>query len=350
MSKSTKLVNSKPSAPKSIRLYLIILILVVAGIMAWLLTGNYSAQSVNTAWATSFFSALNSYKASNSLSPLSSCSSLNVSAQRRFITTSQNYQISHYNFTQDIDKFLFDQNITNYSLTWAEDIFSTGYKTPSDFFSYVIKNASAYYPYLINTTARYYGYYIGTANAYLTNVGCEAPPAPPGANFASYYDSYGCNSSIETASWFVVELSNKCPILQNPPANFTEFKDNFNSAPRVNIYVTAQNGTELSSTVGCATTLIERIVDTKQTHRSPSTISFYVMNSTSCVYSSNSLSGTIKNYTYASTEHCLNFSKGVQSIFLNYSQLNTTAVKPNSLYISGSAALFNNCGIATQLS
>ena len=132
-------------------------------------------------------------------------------------------------------------------------------------------------------------------------------------------------------------------------SSFNAFKSAFNSAPKVGIYVTADNSTGLSSTVGCATTLIERIVETPQTHRSPSSIGFYVMNSTSCVYSSNGLGGTIKNYTYTSTENCLNFSRGVPSIFLNYSNANSTLITHDSLYISGDAAFMNQCGIAYEL-
>ncbi|MGC8648586.1 MAG: hypothetical protein ACP5SJ_03820 [Candidatus Micrarchaeia archaeon] len=133
-------------------------------------------------------------------------------------------------------------------------------------------------------------------------------------------------------------------------AHLNSFRSSFDSAPRVNIYVDAQNGTALASTVDCATALIEKIIETPQTHRSPSTIGYYVMNSTSCVYSSNGLGVTIKNYTYTTAQNCLNFSKGVPSIFLNYSAAeNSTYISGDNLYVVGDAQFMQECGIAYSL-
>lgn len=138
-------------------------------------------------------------------------------------------------------------------------------------------------------------------------------------------------------------------ISSSSAAHLSSFKNAFDSAPKVNIYVNAQNGTALASTVDCATALIEKIIETPSTHRSPGTIGYYVMNSTSCVYSSNGLGGTIKNYTYTSTSNCLNFSKGVPSIFLNYSLENSTYVSGSNLYVSGDTQFMQECGIAYEL-
>ncbi|MEM3227772.1 MAG: hypothetical protein QXR58_02920 [Candidatus Micrarchaeaceae archaeon] len=132
-------------------------------------------------------------------------------------------------------------------------------------------------------------------------------------------------------------------------AQITAFKNSFISAPKVNIYVTAQNSSAFASTIGCATTLIEKIIETPQTHRNPNTIGFYVMNGTSCIYSANGLGSAIKNYTYASAQTCLNFSKGTPSIFLNYSTTNSTTAMHDALYVRGDFQFMEQCGIAYEL-
>jgi hypothetical protein len=132
-------------------------------------------------------------------------------------------------------------------------------------------------------------------------------------------------------------------------ASFTTFKSTFNSAPRVGIYVVADNGTGLASTVGCATQLIEKIVATPGIHRNSSTIGFYVLNSTSCTYLAGGLGRQIKNYTYTSASDCINFSRSAPSIFLNYSQYNNTIIKKSAIYIEGNAAFMGECGIAYEI-
>ena len=63
---------------------------------------------------------------------------------------------------------------------------------------------------------------------------------------------------------------------QNAP--FNSFRNNFNSAPRVDIVVAAYNGTVLSGTIGCATAIIENIVGSKSMHRNASTIDLSIIN------------------------------------------------------------------------
>ena len=132
----------------------------------------------------------------------------------------------------------------------------------------------------------------------------------------------------------------------NPSTSFSVFKNNFYSAPRVAIYATAYNGTVMSSTIGCATAIIENIVANAQAHRNSSTIDFFIVNQTLCTY----VRGLgMSNGTETSLGSCTNMSASEPTIYINYSLTNTTNVKPNYLYTSGNRLFLSECGIATEL-
>ncbi len=132
------------------------------------------------------------------------------------------------------------------------------------------------------------------------------------------------------------------------PTGFSTFKSNFNSAPRVAIYTTGYNGTAISSTVGCATAIIESVVGSQTYHRSANTIDLYVINQTECVFE-NGVGGTVGNYTFNSIGNCINASKTEPSIFINYSSVNSTVIKPKALYMSGDARFLGLCGLASEI-
>lgn len=129
---------------------------------------------------------------------------------------------------------------------------------------------------------------------------------------------------------------------------FTSFKNNFDSAPRVVIMVAGYNGTVLSSTISCATSVIEQIVASKTNHRDPSTIDLSIINQTSCVLSTG-LEGKT-NYTTTSLQNCINYTKTEPTIFINYTTKNTTLIHPDYLYISGDSLYLSECGVASQIS
>jgi hypothetical protein len=136
---------------------------------------------------------------------------------------------------------------------------------------------------------------------------------------------------------------------RSPPTSISTFLSNFYSAPRVAIYTTAYNGTQISSTIGCASALIESVVGSPSHHRNASTIDFFAINGTSCTYELG-IGGIIKNYTYNSISNCINMSRSEPSIFINYSESNSTIVKPESLYIYGNQKFLAMCGITTEIS
>ncbi len=131
-------------------------------------------------------------------------------------------------------------------------------------------------------------------------------------------------------------------------SDFNTFKSNFNTAPRVAIYATAYNGTAVSATIECASSIIEEITGNPQVHRNSSTIDFFAINQTTCVFE-NGIGGVVKNYTYNSISNCIATSKAEPSIFLNYSSVNNTVITPSTLYISGDAGFLAMCGIASEL-
>ena len=139
-------------------------------------------------------------------------------------------------------------------------------------------------------------------------------------------------------------------LYSNPPTSFANFRNRFNSAPRVAIFTTGYNGTQVSSTVGCASAVIEEIVGSATSHRNASSIDFFAINQTACVYE-NGIGGLVKNYTYNSIANCINTSRGEPSIFINYSDSgNSTVIKPSALYITGDQKFLAMCGIASEIS
>ncbi len=132
------------------------------------------------------------------------------------------------------------------------------------------------------------------------------------------------------------------------PTSFSTFKQNFDSAPRVAIYATGYNGTQLGSTIGCATAVIESIVGSSTYHRNSSTIDLYVMNSTACTFE-NGIGGQISNYSFNSIGNCLSASQHEPSIFINYSETNITRITPTTLHISGNEQFLELCGVASEI-
>ena len=132
----------------------------------------------------------------------------------------------------------------------------------------------------------------------------------------------------------------------NPSSDFSTFKANFDSAPRIAIYATAYNGTVMSSTIGCATEIIENIVANAQFHRNSSTIDFFIINQTRCTY----VSGLgASNGTETSLGSCLNMSGSEPTIYINYSRVNVTTIRSRYLYTSGDRLFLSECGLATEL-
>ncbi len=136
------------------------------------------------------------------------------------------------------------------------------------------------------------------------------------------------------------------PAMSQP---FYSFANSFHSAPKVAIYAIAYNGTALTSTVGCASAIIENIISSKQYHRNASSIEFFVINQTACFSPAHGL-GSGSNATQLPLSECINQSRSVPSIFINYSIENKTIINLKSIYIWGNVQFLKECGIAEALS
>ena len=132
-------------------------------------------------------------------------------------------------------------------------------------------------------------------------------------------------------------------------SGFSSFVGEFHNAPRVAIAVTAYNSMEFSYTIACGTSVIERIVGSKQYHRNETTIDFFVINSTSCIVPNAAL-GSATGAVNESIATCMSRINSEPSIYINYSaSSNVTRIKGTSLYTSGDATFLSECGIAQEL-
>ncbi len=126
------------------------------------------------------------------------------------------------------------------------------------------------------------------------------------------------------------------------PTSFATFRNAFISAPQVAIFA-RYNGTVLgaggSSAVGCALQIIERLHGV--------TVNFFQANQTSCTYAK--IPGNVSNYTVVGLDACLDLSRGMPAVFLNYSSRDVTTVTPTRLYVSGDLVFLRQCGIAPLL-
>jgi hypothetical protein len=133
-------------------------------------------------------------------------------------------------------------------------------------------------------------------------------------------------------------------------SGFSGFVGKFHSAPRVAIAVTAYNSIAFSYTIACGTSVIERIVGSKQYHRNETTIDFFVINSTSCIVPNAAL-GSATGAVNESIATCMSRINSEPSIYINYSaSRNVTSIKGTSLYTAGDATFLSECGIAQELS
>lgn len=136
---------------------------------------------------------------------------------------------------------------------------------------------------------------------------------------------------------------------QYSSTDFASFQSNFNSAKSVAIYINDTNSSVFPVQVSCATALIEELSGPTLAHRNASTINLFVLYNDSCVYKAGGLGTIITNYTYVSKQECLNYSRSMPSIFIGYSNANSTTITPSRLYFTGDSAFMRQCGIAYQI-
>jgi hypothetical protein len=133
------------------------------------------------------------------------------------------------------------------------------------------------------------------------------------------------------------------PSMSNVP--FTTFKSNFDAGKRVAVFVTYGNQSQFAAESSCYTEIIHNVA----LSRNASTIDFFILNSTTCTFSSTGL-GKAVNISTVAPAQCLARAASEPSIFLNYSSQNGTVVKAYDLYEYGNAAYMAACPIAVDIS
>ncbi len=126
---------------------------------------------------------------------------------------------------------------------------------------------------------------------------------------------------------------------------FSTFKANYLAAPRVAIVTVDLNASQFAIVSSCAT----QIVQVTARSRNATTIDFYVLNQTRCIYPAGGLGHTLSllNNTIG---YCINATKSEPTIFMNYSAVNRTVINAGSFYIYGNAQYFSQCPAVVDLS
>jgi hypothetical protein len=136
-------------------------------------------------------------------------------------------------------------------------------------------------------------------------------------------------------------------VLGASSGTFQSFKQAFNSAPKVYIYAEYSNGTTFSYAETCAVNLIEQVIGSPVSHRNETTMSFVQVNTTGnrCSVATLGSNGT----TSMNLTGCLELGSSSPSVFISYSPTNSTVVKNNDLYVSGTLNYLAECGISAEM-
>jgi len=126
---------------------------------------------------------------------------------------------------------------------------------------------------------------------------------------------------------------------------FSSFKTNFLAAPRVGVVSTFSNLSQLPSEISCYSQIIQYIAH----NRNSKTIDFFQIDqrNASCTYAAGL--GYPINTSQQSVAKCLAVANSEPSVFLNFSDANSTTVTLLHLYVSGNAQYMARCPIAPDL-
>ncbi|MDE1828636.1 MAG: hypothetical protein KGH65_05750 [Candidatus Micrarchaeota archaeon] len=126
---------------------------------------------------------------------------------------------------------------------------------------------------------------------------------------------------------------------------FSSFKTNFLAAPRVGVVSTFSNLSQLPSEISCYSQIIQYIAH----NRNSKTIDFFQIDqrNASCTYAAGL--GYPINTSQQTAGKCLAVANSEPSVFLNFSNANSTTVTLLHLYVSGNAQYLAKCPIAPDL-
>ena len=165
---------------------------------------------VNSTWVEQFFAQLDVDRGSGG--QLVPCPSLDAFAEYRFndMTTGTNYEISHYNYQNDLRSYFQGR-----SGTFEEEYFFPDGYTPSAYLGIIQQKAPIHWLGLLNATYTSYGYTLskGPIVEYSTYLGssCNAPSEVVGEGVNMTQVGSGCRVTIVQGTWFVIEMGSTCP-------------------------------------------------------------------------------------------------------------------------------------------
>ena len=134
-------------------------------------------------------------------------------------------------------------------------------------------------------------------------------------------------------------------VLPSLSVPFSTFKSNFASATRVAVIASYKDPAGSGATLQCAAQSVQVAAHS----RNATTIDFYVINQTKCIYSVGGLGHTFTPATNT-ISNCMNMTKSETSLYLNSSAVNSTVITPYKLYIYGNVQYMGKCPIAVDLS
>ncbi len=175
-----------------------------------------SPPTINGAWATAFFSNVSAQRGK----PYTYCANLSTFAKTRFNTMAQNYEISHYGYSEDFNKtwpYGVEYGNGIYYGFGEEVFYPRGYNA-SNYVQQIITTAPLHWQELEDDNLTTYGYYIGNGSAYEIlgpdggHSACPVTEIPgPNININQYFAQYGCSVETANLTYFVIELAPFCP-------------------------------------------------------------------------------------------------------------------------------------------
>ena len=91
----------------------------------------------------------------------------------------------------------------------GEVIFYPSQYTPGSYLSHVQTEAPLHWQVLDSSSFSKYGYFVGSGPVVSVNAGCPVSEIPgPNINVTQYFQGYGCQTSVTTDTWLVIDLTN----------------------------------------------------------------------------------------------------------------------------------------------
>ncbi len=181
-------------------LYLIIYIL----IGAFTHQNSLLSSPIDDKWVNQFFSDVSAVRGTQ----YQYCPVLSELAELRYATSVKNYEISHYDYEADIQRFFG----TYYYGYLMEEVLYPDNFYPSDYVENMKREAPIHWQGLMDPKFKYYGYYLGKGPTYRIKQPCPVTEITTGGiNVTEFFLNHRCSISIVNATWFVIELASSCP-------------------------------------------------------------------------------------------------------------------------------------------